>query len=230
MFTGIVREIGTVAKLERGSDMVHFEIKCPAIRPVIGEGDSIAIDGCDLTATVLTENGFRCDATRETLNVTTLGSLQIGSRINLEPSLTPSTPISGHFVLGHIDGVGTVRSLKRTGDQAELVVAPPRDLLKFIARKGSITIAGVGLTVVNVTADSFSCWVIPYTLEHTTLGSIKPGDGVNLEVDVLARYIVHALESGVERKDTATDTKSSGTDKQDSGITEEFLREHGFGS
>jgi riboflavin synthase len=215
VFTGIVKEIGTVKSVSRGADMVHLEIDSPEIRPSIVEGDSIAIDGCDLTATVLTPSGFKCDATLETLKRTTLGDLQTGSKINLEPSLTPTTSISGHFVLGHIDGVGGVRSLKRTGDQAELIVSPPRELMRFIAQKGSITISGIGLTVVDVTSDTFSVWVIPYTLEHTTLGTLKPGSRVNLEVDVLARYVVRALEAGISPKSE--------------GITEEFLKEHGFG-
>jgi riboflavin synthase len=199
----------------READLVRFEIECPGIRPEINEGDSIAINGCDLTATSLTQNGFRCDATKETLSKTTLGEMKTGTRVNLEPSLTPSTPISGHFVLGHIDGVGTVRSFKRTGDQAELIIRPPDELMRFIASKGSITVDGAGLTVVNVTNDTFSIWVIPYTLDHTTLGDIRPGQDVNLEVDVLARYVVRALEAGVPAKQ--------------GGLTEEFLKEHGFG-
>jgi len=119
-------------------------------------------------------------------------------------------------VLGHIDGVGSVKSLKRTGEQAEIIVEPPPELMKFIARKGSVTIAGVGLTVVNVTDTTFSCWVIPYTLEHTTIGLHQgdPGAKINIEIDVLARYVIKALESGISSK--------SG------GITEEFLSEHGF--
>ncbi len=221
MFTGIVREIGKITSIKRGADIIHFEIECPGIRENIGEGDSIAIDGCDLTATVLTPDGFKCDATKETLLRTTLGDLQTGSKINLEPSLTPSTPISGHFVLGHIDGVGIVRSLKRMGDQAEIIVSPPPDIMKFIAEKGSITIAGIGLTVVNVTSDSFSCWVIPYTLEHTTLGSIQSGAKINIEVDVLARYVIRALESGINTSQSEINTTQS-------GITEDFLKEHGF--
>lgn len=215
MFTGIIREIGQVKSVERSRDLIRLEIECPAIRPGIGEGDSVAIDGCDLTATALTPSGFRCDATLETIRRTTLGDLRPGSKVNLEPSLTPSTPISGHFVLGHIDGTGTIRSIKRTGDQAELTVEPPSELMRFIAPKGSITISGVGLTVVNVGPDTFSCWLIPYTLEHTMLGSMRPGDKVNLEVDVLARYVVRAMEAGI---------------KPEGGrITEEFLKEHGFG-
>ena len=114
-------------------------------------------------------------------------------------------------MLGHIDGTGLVRSLKRTGDQAELIVAAPKELLRFVARKGSITISGVGLTVVDVGEDWFSCWVIPYTLDHTTLGGANK---VNLEVDVLARYVIRAIESGVR--------------PQGNAITEEFLKEHGF--
>lgn len=214
MFTGIVREIGTIKSVNRESELIRFEIDCPGIRPDIGEGDSIAIDGCDLTATTLSKIGFMCDATKETLNKTTLGDLRTGSKVNLEPSLTPSTPISGHLVLGHIDGVGAVRKLKRLGTQAELVVSPPADLMKFIAVKGSVTISGVGLTVVDVMSDAFSCWVIPYTLDHTMLGELKPGGKVNIEVDVLARYVVRALEAGVKQ--------NAG------GITEEFLRKHGY--
>ncbi len=218
MFTGIVKEIGRIVSHETGPDIVHLEIECPIIRPEIGEGDSIAIDGCDLTATSLTPTGFKCDATKETLSRTTLGALRVGSKVNLEPSLTPSTPISGHFVLGHIDGVGTVRSLHRTDDQAELVVSTPTELMRFIAEKGSIAVSGIGLTVVKVSGDSFSVWLIPYTLENTTLGEISPGTKVNLEVDVLARYVVRALEAGVGADDSGGNA-----------ITEEFLREHGFG-
>ncbi len=215
MFTGIVREIGKVVSAKRGADLIHFEIECPAIRADLGLGDSIAIDGCDLTATELTSFGFKCDATKETLKRTTLGDLRAGSRVNLEPSLTPTTPISGHFVLGHIDGVGTIRSLKRNGDQAEIAVEPPKELMKFVADKGSITISGVGLTIVEVSGNRFSCWLIPYTLDNTTLGAMKAGSKVNLEVDVLARYVVRALEAGVAPRGQ--------------GITEEFLKEHGFG-
>jgi riboflavin synthase len=214
VFTGIVKEIGRVKAIARGTDIVRFEIECPSVRHEIGEGDSIAINGCDLTATELTPDGFRCDATKETLLKTGLGDLEIGAHVNIEPSLTLSTPISGHLVLGHIDGVGIVRSLRMMNEQAELTVVPPLELMKFIAQKGSITIDGVGLTVVHVTRDIFSCWIIPYTLTHTTLGKLKSGEKVNLEVDVLARYVVRALESGV---------KSGGE-----GITEDFLKEHGL--
>ena len=217
MFTGIVREIGQVGSIDRGADIVHITIECPGIRPDIGEGDSIAIDGCDLTATSLTKNGFTADVTKETLLKTTLGDLNTGTSVNLEPSLTPSTPISGHLVLGHIDGVGTVRSFDRSGDQAELIVTPPDDLMKFIAQKGSITISGVGLTVVKVTRDNFSVWLVPYTLGHTTFSNLRPGSKCNIEVDVLARYVVRALEAGVQ------------PGRQSGGITEKFLHEHGFG-
>ena len=123
MFTGIVREIGTVTGVERGADLVRLTITCPGIRPDIGEGDSIAIDGCDLTATSLTSDGFHCDATKETLKLTTLGDLEIGSIVNLEPSLTPSTPISGHFVLGHIDGV--VESIEGEMPGEGIPLCPP---------------------------------------------------------------------------------------------------------
>lgn len=214
MFTGIVHEIGAVKSAERGRDIIHFEINCPLLRPQINEGDSIAIDGCDLTATNLTPSGFKCDATLETLKRTTLADLAPGTKINLEPSLTPSTPISGHFVLGHIDGVGTIRSFKRLENQAELVVALPKELMRYVAEKGSIAISGVGLTVVDVQDDSFSCWIIPYTLEHTTLGAKRPGDKLNIEVDVLARYVVRAIDAGL--------TNRGGR------ITEDFLKEHGF--
>ena len=208
-----MREIGLVRSAVRKGELVRLEIECPLIRAGLSEGDSVAVDGCDLTAVELTGKGFFCDAGLETLRRTTIGELEAGSRVNLEPSLTPSTPISGHFVLGHVDGVGVVKSLVRRKDQAELVVSPPRELLKFIAEKGSIALSGVALTVVSVSSTEFSTWLIPYTLEHTTLGELSAGRRVNLEVDVLARYVVRALEAGVERE---------------SRLTEEFLREQGF--
>jgi len=215
MFTGIIKEIGKVKSIKKESDLVRLEIECPKIRPIIGEGDSVSIDGCDLTATKISKSGFLCDATKETLSRTTLGNLKTDDKVNLEPSLTPSTPISGHFVLGHIDGVGAVKSFKKMKNQAELTIAPPKELMKFIAEKGSITVLGVGLTVTKVTKETFSCWIIPFTLENTTLGNITTGSKVNIEVDVIARYVVCAIENGIE----------SGK----KGITEEYLREHGFG-
>lgn len=214
MFTGIVREIGEVKSVKRGNSLVRLEIGCPAIRDSLGLGDSVAVDGCDLTVTELTATGFCCDATQETLRRTTIGDLTAGSRVNLEPSLTPSTPISGHLVLGHVDGTGVIRSLNRSGSQAELLVGAPAALMRYVAEKGSITVSGVGLTVVSVGSDFFSCWLVPYTLNNTTLGNRKAGDKVNLEVDILARYVVRALEAGVR----------PGRE----GVTEEFLREHGF--
>lgn len=214
MFTGIVKEVGTVARLRREPNLIKLEINCPLIRPQLKEGDSVAIEGCDLTVTSLLQNGFACDATLETLRRTTLGDLSVGSKVNLEPSLTPSTPISGHFVLGHIDGVGIVRSFKKMPNQAEITIEPPRELMRFIAEKGSIALSGVGLTIVSVTSDAFSCWIIPYTLEHTTLGGLRTNDRLNIEVDVIARYVVRALE--------ARNSAQTGS------ITEEFMKEHGF--
>jgi riboflavin synthase len=180
MFTGIVREVGRVESFEGGRLVVA------AVRTAAAEGDSVAVAGVCLTAVDGELLAF--DVVEETLARTKLGSLQPGDRVNLEPALRAGEPLGGHIVQGHVDGVGRVRS---TG-QPVWIDAPP-ELLRYCVEKGSITVDGVSLTVVTVDGDGFAVALVRHTLEVTTLGALAAGDAVNLEVDVLAKYVEKLL-------------------------------------
>ena len=180
MFTGLVREVGTVASF----DGARLEIDAQLTG---GIGDSIAIDGVCLTV-VANDGRLAFEAVEETLARTTLGTLEPGSRVNLEPALRAGDPLGGHYVQGHVDGVGTVR------DAGELTwFDAPAELLRYVAEKGSIAVSGTSLTVAALDDAGFAVALIPHTREVTTLGTLAPGDRVNLEVDILAKYVERAL-------------------------------------
>jgi riboflavin synthase len=181
LFTGIVREVGRVVSFDAGRLVVDAEQTAAA------EGDSVAVDGVCLTAVDGTRLAF--DVVEETLSRTTLGSLRPGDRVNLEPALRAGDPLGGHIVQGHVDGVGCVR----TAGELVWIDAPP-ELLRYCVEKGSITVDGVSLTVAAVDADGFAVALVPHTLEVTTLGGLEAGDAVNLEVDVLAKYVEKLVE------------------------------------
>ncbi len=189
MFTGIVREIGVVAAVEGGEAGVRLSIAAPATAPGIVLGGSVAISGVCLTAVEIGERELVFEAVPETLARTSLGSLVAGSRVNIEPALLAGEPLGGHYVQGHVDGVGTVRSVAPEGDGVRIGFAVPNDLLRYVAFKGSITIEGVSLTVAALDETGLEVALIPHTLEATTLGGLAVGDPVNLEVDVLAKYV-----------------------------------------
>ena len=189
MFTGIVRERGRVAAVEGGADGVRLRIEAPQTAAQSAVGDSVAINGVCLTATAVGDGELAFDAVAETLRRTSLGRLEPGSEVNLEPALRAGEPLGGHIVQGHVDGVGRVRSLEPVGDGAELTVEARPELLRYCVEKGSITVDGVSLTVASLAEGSFSIALIPHTLAETTLSALTPGDEVNLEVDVLAKYV-----------------------------------------
>lgn len=190
MFTGIVQDVGKVASLTpRGGD-VRLAIRASAMdlsRTAIG--DSICVQGCCITAISLSGDTFEADLSRETLGLTTLGGLAVGSAVNLEPALRAGDPLGGHLVSGHVDGLGTVVSQTTDARSTRVVIEAPIDLARFIARKGSITVDGVSLTVNEVEGPRFGVNLIPHTLEVTTLGALIPGAAVNLEIDQVARYV-----------------------------------------
>ena len=194
MFTGLVREIGTIRKLEPrdgtgGSDL-RLAIGFRDIdRSRLGLGASICVDGVCLTVAALGADNFTADVSGETLRVTTLGGKTAGARVNLEPSLRVGDELGGHWVSGHVDGVAKVLALDRDARSLRVMLAAPPDLARYIARKGSVTLDGVSLTVNEVDGVNFSINLIPHTLEVTTLGSLAKGSRLNLEIDVLARYI-----------------------------------------
>ena len=189
MFTGIVEELGSVEAVERQGDAVRLTVRAATVLEDVHLGDSIAVNGCCLTVAATDGRTWTADVMQETLDKTSLGVLEHGSRVNLERAVTPSTRLGGHIVQGHVDGTASVR--RRTPSEHWEVVELdlPRDLSRYLVPKGSITVDGISLTVVEVGEDWFSVSLIPETLARTTLGSRQPGDVVNLEVDVVAKYV-----------------------------------------
>ena len=216
MFTGIIQSIGKIANIESKGGDCRLTIntgKLPLIDAKLG--DSIAVSGICLTAVELGDGRFSADVSRETLSRTTLGGLTSGSRVNLELALTPTTRLGGHIVSGHVDGVGEVVSRQLDGRSWRFVIEAPANLAKYIAEKGSICVDGVSLTVNGVDGKRFDLNIVPHTLAETTLDEFQPGRKVNLEVDLLARY----LERLMLGEKAAC---SSGS------ITEDLLAESGF--
>jgi riboflavin synthase len=189
MFTGIVEELGTVEALEDQGDAIRLTVRGPLVTSDAGLGDSISVNGCCLTVATQDDGTFTADVMRETLAKTSLGDLAPGAQVNLERAVTPTTRLGGHIVQGHVDGTGAV--VRRTpSEHWEVVeIALPADLERYLVAKGSITVDGISLTVVEVGPESFTVSLIPETLARTTLGFKQPGDVVNLEVDVIAKYV-----------------------------------------
>lgn len=189
MFTGIVEELGNVVALEDQGDAVRLTVDGPLVTTDSHLGDSIAVNGCCLTVAVRDGEQVTFDLMRETLDKTSLGVLAPGARVNLERAVTPATRLGGHIVQGHVDGTGVL--VRRTpSEHWEVVeVELPPELDRYLVPKGSVTVDGVSLTVVEVRAGSFTVSLIPETLARTTLGLKQPGDPVNLEVDVIAKYV-----------------------------------------
>jgi riboflavin synthase len=195
MFTGIVEELGTVAAIEDQGDAIRLTIAASTVLEDAGLGDSIAVNGCCLTVATRTDETWTADVMQETLDKTSLRGVQPGDRVNLERAVTPQTRLGGHIVQGHVDSVGTI--VRRTpSEHWELVeVSMPPELGRYLVDKGSITVDGVSLTVVEARPDSFTVSLIPETLARTTLGPKQPGDLVNLEADVLAKHVEKLLEA-----------------------------------
>ncbi len=189
VFTGIVRERGTVVSVQGGDEGVRLVVEAPATADATALGDSVAIDGVDLTATEKANGQLTFAAVPETLARSTLGRLKPGAEVNLEPALRAGEPLGGHYVQGHVDGVCRVRSVERDGVGLRAWLEAPSSLLRYVVEKGSVTVQGVALTVTGVSDEAFGVALIPYTLAETTLGTIAVGDELNLEVDVLAKYV-----------------------------------------
>jgi riboflavin synthase len=189
MFTGIIEELGTVEAIEDQGDAVRLSVRGPLVVSDAGEGDSIAVNGCCLTVVTFDDKVFTADVMRETLDKTSLGAFEPGTRVNLERAVTAEKRLGGHIVQGHVDGTGTIRS-RTPSEHWEIVeIDLPDGLGRYLVDKGSITVDGVSLTVVTVTDDTFTVSLIPETLARTTLGIKQHGDVVNLEVDVIAKHV-----------------------------------------
>jgi len=194
LFTGIVEAVGTVVAVEPAGELLRFVVRAPELVTGARIGDSIAVRGACLTVTRIADGTLCFEAVRETLARTALDELAPGARVNLERALRADARLDGHVVQGHVDGVGRVVELRREGDDVRLFVACPGEVAEHLVEKGSVSIDGVSLTVVGVRDDGFDVALIPHTLEVTTLGSLAPGDRVNLEADVLAKYVRRSVE------------------------------------
>lgn len=195
MFTGIVQAMGTVADLIPKKDGSRMQIHCPGLQPdQWNEGDSVAVAGCCVTALALTNEMFSASLSAETLGRTSLGNLQTGDPVNLEPALALGERLGGHLVTGHIDGLAELVEAESAGECRVLRFRVPDTLRRYVAEKGSVTLDGVSLTINTVAGAEFEVNVIPHTLEVSTLGRLDVGDAVNLEVDLVARYLDRLLD------------------------------------
>ncbi len=193
MFTGIVEEVGRVAELDLTPDGARIAIQAPVLAPLARLGDSVAISGCCLTVVSVDGELLRFEAVPETLSRTSLGTLAAGSPVNLEDALRAGEPFGGHIVQGHVDGVGEITAIAPEGDGHRLTVRAPAELLRYVVEKGSIAVAGISLTVAALRDDGFEIALIPHTWISTTVSRLQVGDPVNLEVDVLAKYVERLL-------------------------------------
>lgn len=195
MFTGIIQSVGSLAALTPKGGDVSLTLNVGALdMSRVALGDSIAVNGVCLTVTAVTARQFSVDCSRETLKLTTLGQLQPGARVNLEMALTLSTPLGGHLVSGHVDGLATIESRNEEARATSFWLRAPDELAHYIAKKGSVTIDGVSLTVNEVDGARFRLTIIPHTLAQTIMGGYQPGSSVNLEIDVVARYLERLLQ------------------------------------
>lgn len=196
MFTGLITEVGSISAITHGSDSTVLEITAPKTVKSVAVGDSIAVNGVCLTATSISDTGFTADVMVQTLKMTSLGSYNVGDRVNLELAAKLETRMGGHLVQGHVDGVATVLSIVDGQKWQEFTVTIPSNLLKYVVAQGSICIEGISLTVgaLNDANNEVTVWLIPETLAKTNLSVKKIGDPLNIEVDVLAKYVERLLE------------------------------------
>jgi len=188
MFTGLVADKGTVTAVDATADGVRLAVRT-ALAPEISEGDSVAVNGVCLTATAISDGRFSADVMHETLRRSSLAEVSEGAEVNLELPLRASDRLGGHVVQGHVDGLGTITGVTEDGFARVVEISAPAETLRYVVEKGSIAVDGISLTVASVTDVAFSVSLIPETLERTNLGAAAPGQPVNLEVDVLAKYV-----------------------------------------
>ena len=216
MFTGLIEEVGTIQGIRRGQRSCVLTIGCRDVLQGSKVGDSIAVNGVCLTVTAMGSGYYTADVMSETMNRSSLGQLTQGARVNLERAMPADGRFGGHIVAGHIDDIGTITSMERDDNAVWVTLRTTAAVLRYIVEKGSITIDGISLTVARVDDKSFAVSVIPHTGAETTLLEKKPGDTVNLETDMVGKYVEKLLKSEPEEE------------KAQSGITMDFLRSHGF--
>ena len=216
MFTGIIEELGTVERVTRGRVSAVLAIRAEAILSDLKIGDSVAVNGVCLTAISLTGHGFTADVMHETLDRSSLAGLGPGSPVNLERAMAANGRFGGHIVAGHVDGVGTIAAIERDDNAIWFTITAPEQVLRYVVEKGSIAIDGISLTVARVEPDRFAVSVIPHTAAVTLLGRRRVGDRVNLESDIIGKYVERLLRPAPELK------------TKESKLTMEFLSQHGF--
>ena len=216
MFTGIIEELGTVERVTRGRVSAVIAIRAEHILSDLKIGDSVAVNGVCLTATGLTGHGFTADVMHETLDRSSLAGLGPGSPVNLERAMAADGRFGGHIVAGHVDGVGTIAAIEQDDNAIWFTITAPEQVLRYVVEKGSIAIDGISLTVARVETDRFAVSVIPHTAAVTLLGQRRTGDRVNLESDLVGKYVERLLRTTPEEK------------QQESKLTMEFLSQHGF--
>lgn len=193
MFTGIIEELGSVRSIEERGENARVVIEAKFVTKGTNHGDSIAVNGVCLTALDLHDDSFAADVSRETLQRSTLGSLKPGAPVNLERAVTPATRLGGHMVQGHVDARGQFVSVESHGESWTLRIAYPPEIARYLVFKGSVAVEGISLTIANLTEDYFEIAIIPKTWDVTNLSHLKPGDSVNLEVDVIGKYVERLL-------------------------------------
>ncbi|MBM7071021.1 riboflavin synthase [Shewanella sp. 202IG2-18] len=216
MFTGIVEAVGHIGKIERQSDDIRLTISSDKLDLAdVKLGDSIATNGVCLTVVKINADGYVADVSAETVALTGFANYQVGQKVNLEKAVTPTTRLGGHMVSGHVDGIATINQRELRGKAIEFWLESPAELSRYIAHKGSITVDGVSLTVNEVDGNRFRLTIVPHTADETTLTSLQAGDKVNIEVDLIARYLERLMQAKTEPQ-------------QSSGVTLETLAKAGF--
>ena len=228
MFTGLVEEVGTLAGIRRGRDSAVISVRARRVLEGLRIGDSVAVDGVCLTVTDIARDGFTADAMHETLRRSTLGAARPGRRVDLERALRVGDRLGGHIVAGHVDATGTVAARTRDANAVWLTVDAPPAVTRYVVEKGSIAIDGVSLTVAALTPAGFKVSVIPHTLEQTALADRRPGDAVNLEADVIGKYVERLLVRAGGDAAPEGDTDRAPAAGPPSGITRDFLISNGF--
>jgi riboflavin synthase len=215
MFTGIIEEVGRVEALKKRGTSAVLEVRAARVLQAMQLGDSIAVNGVCLTVRRQSPESFQAELSEETLNRSSLGNLKKGSLVNLERPLLATSRLGGHFVQGHVDGVGKVLAIRSDGDFAVWKFLLPSSIARYLVEKGSIAVDGISLTVAALTQGAFEVALIPHTLEHTNLRTRQIGDAVNLECDVLAKYVESMLK---QREGTPKNPR----------LTEQYLKDHGY--
>lgn len=231
MFTGIIEEIGKIKSIKKGKSSAILEIAAEKILEDVHLGDSIAVNGVCLTVTSFGDKWFKVDVMHESMNRSSLSVLRSGSHVNLERAMAANGRFGGHIVSGHVDGMGTVQSVVRDDNAVWYTIKAAPAIMKYIVEKGSITIDGISLTVAKVTSENFAVSIIPHTLKETILAEKRPGDVVNLENDMIGKYVERFVTIGAESiysNQFGASKNGPSREKSSSGITMDFLIKNGF--